>query len=127
MPIQTTALPRTIAAASTAVTIAAMRSRRPKCVITVSTHTSTVCWYTASPAMDGPLYARVSRGSGVPLGTQLVEQIRDAVRDGTLGDDDRLPSVRELAKNAGVNVSTARAVYARLEAEGVVRREHGRG
>jgi DNA-binding transcriptional regulator YhcF (GntR family) len=63
----------------------------------------------------------------VPLGTQLVEQIRDAVRDGKLGENDRLPSVRELAGSAGVNVNTARAVYARLEAEGVVRREHGRG
>jgi DNA-binding transcriptional regulator YhcF (GntR family) len=63
----------------------------------------------------------------VPLGTQLVEQIRAAVRDGRLAEHDRLPSVRELAGSAGVNVNTARAVYARLEAEGIVRREHGRG
>lgn len=77
--------------------------------------------------MDGRIEARVDRASGVPLGTQLFEQVRDAVADGRLRDGDRLPSVRELAQSAGVNVNTVRAVYARLEAAGVVRREHGRG
>ncbi|HEX6653471.1 MAG TPA: GntR family transcriptional regulator [Thermoleophilaceae bacterium] len=77
--------------------------------------------------MDEHLDARVNRTSGVPLGTQLVEQIRDAIAEGTLTDGDRLPSVRELARTAGVNVNTVRAVYARLEVEGIARREHGRG
>ena len=40
---------------------------------------------------------------------------------------DRLPSVRELADIAGVNVNTVRAVYARLESEGRVSSEQGRG
>jgi DNA-binding GntR family transcriptional regulator len=35
--------------------------------------------------------------------------------------------VRELASEAGVNVNTARAVYQRLENEGLVRSEQGRG
>jgi DNA-binding transcriptional regulator YhcF (GntR family) len=77
--------------------------------------------------MDGPVEARVDRASGVPLGTQLAEQIRTAVSGGRLRDGDRLPSVRELAHTAGVNVNTVRAVYARLEADGLVRSEHGRG
>jgi DNA-binding transcriptional regulator YhcF (GntR family) len=77
--------------------------------------------------MEGPIEARVDRASGVPLGTQLVDQIRASVADGRLSEGDRLPSVRELAETAHVNVNTVRAVYARLEAEGVVRREHGRG
>jgi DNA-binding transcriptional regulator YhcF (GntR family) len=77
--------------------------------------------------MDPRTDARVDRTSAVPLGTQLVEQIRASVADGRLSEGDRLPSVRELAETAGVNVNTVRAVYARLEAEGVVRREHGRG
>jgi len=77
--------------------------------------------------MDGSIDARVDRASGVPLGRQLVDQIRMSVSDGRLSDGDRLPSVRELAETARVNVNTVRAVYARLEAEGVVRREHGRG
>ena len=69
----------------------------------------------------------VDRRADVPLGTQLASRIRSAVRDGTLGPGDRLPSVRELAESAGVNVNTVRAVYARLESEGIVRSEQGRG
>jgi DNA-binding transcriptional regulator YhcF (GntR family) len=77
--------------------------------------------------MTDQLGARVDRASGVPLGTQLVEQIRAAVADGALAGGDRLPSVRELAESAGVNVNTVRAAYARLESDGVLRSEHGRG
>ena len=63
----------------------------------------------------------------MPLGAQLADRIRAAVESGPLTTGDRLPSVRELADVAGVNVNTARAVYARLESEGLVRSEQGRG
>src|SRR4051812_35826437 len=46
---------------------------------------------------------------------------------GELGAGARLPSVREMAAASGVNANTVRAVYARLEAEGLVATEHGRG
>jgi GntR family transcriptional regulator len=77
--------------------------------------------------MAGELDLSVDRGAEMPLGAQLAGRIREAVRDGTLGAGDRLPSVRELAEAAGVNVNTARTVYARLESDGIVRSEHGRG
>jgi DNA-binding transcriptional regulator YhcF (GntR family) len=77
--------------------------------------------------MEERLQGRVDRTSGVPLSTQLADQIRTEVADGRLKTGDRLPSVRELAETAGVNVNTVRAVYARLEAERLVRSEHGRG
>jgi DNA-binding transcriptional regulator YhcF (GntR family) len=77
--------------------------------------------------MDDSLQGRVDRTSGVPLGTQLVERIREAAAAGGLQEGERLPSVRELAERAGVNVNTVRAAYARLESEGIVRSEHGRG
>jgi GntR family transcriptional regulator len=69
----------------------------------------------------------VDRGARMPLGAQLAGRIRAAVGDGALTTGDRLPSVRELALAAGVNVNTARAVYARLESEGLVSSEQGRG
>jgi DNA-binding transcriptional regulator YhcF (GntR family) len=69
----------------------------------------------------------LDRSAGVPLGTQLAARIRAGVRDGSLSPDDQLPSVRALADAVGVNVNTVRAVYSRLEAEGVVRSEQGRG
>lgn len=77
--------------------------------------------------MGGDLDLRIDRDGELPLGAQLAERIRAAVEGRQLGPGDRLPSVRELAEAAGVNVNTARAVYARLESEGVVRSEHGRG
>jgi DNA-binding transcriptional regulator YhcF (GntR family) len=69
----------------------------------------------------------VDRRADVPLGTQLAGHIRAALRDGSLAPGDRLPSVRALAEDVGVNVNTVRSVYSRLEAEGVVRSEQGRG
>jgi GntR family transcriptional regulator len=69
----------------------------------------------------------VDRTAELPLGAQLAAGIRAAVRERNLEPGDRLPSVRDLAEAAGVNVNTVRAVYARLESEGLVRSEHGRG
>jgi GntR family transcriptional regulator len=69
----------------------------------------------------------VDRDAELPLGAQLAARIRMGVREGRLGAGDRLPSVRELAEAAAVNVNTVRSVYARLESEGLVRSEHGRG
>lgn len=40
---------------------------------------------------------------------------------------DRLPSLRQVAAEASVNVNTVRAVYARLEAAGTIVTEQGRG
>ena len=77
-----------------------------------------------SPLPEG-LRARVDRASDLPLGAQLARSLRDWI--GGAAPDTRLPSVRELAAAAGVNVNTARAVYQRLESEGLVRSEQGRG
>jgi DNA-binding transcriptional regulator YhcF (GntR family) len=69
----------------------------------------------------------VERGSDVPVGTQLAWKLRAAIASGALRPGDRLPAVRELAAAAGVNVNTARAVYARLADLAVIVSEHGRG
>jgi DNA-binding transcriptional regulator YhcF (GntR family) len=70
---------------------------------------------------------QLDRGSELPLGVQLAWHLRAAVAGGELKEGERLPSVREMAAASGVNANTVRAVYARLEAEGVVATEHGRG
>src|SRR3954453_19093676 len=76
---------------------------------------------------QGPPSIRLDRDSEVPLGVQLAWHLRAAMAAGELGSDARLPSVREMAAATGVNANTVRAVYARLEAEGLVATEHGRG
>jgi DNA-binding transcriptional regulator YhcF (GntR family) len=70
---------------------------------------------------------RVDRAAELPLGTQLTWKLRALITGGALAAGDRLPSVRELAVQAGVNVNTVRAVYGRLETEGTIRSEQGRG
>jgi DNA-binding transcriptional regulator YhcF (GntR family) len=69
----------------------------------------------------------VDRHSDVPLGTQLAWKLRTAIATGLLAPGERLPAVRELAGAADVNVNTVRSVYARLEEQGLVATEHGRG
>jgi DNA-binding transcriptional regulator YhcF (GntR family) len=69
----------------------------------------------------------IDRDSDVPLGTQLAWALRTAIATGELAAGAKLPSVRELALLAGVNVNTVRSVYARLEDEGLIGSEHGRG
>jgi DNA-binding transcriptional regulator YhcF (GntR family) len=69
----------------------------------------------------------VDRDSDLPLGTQLALTLQHQIASGRLAPGDRMPSVREAASAAGVNVGTVRAVYARLEADGLVRSEQGRG
>ena len=70
---------------------------------------------------------RVDRDAEVPLGTQLAWKLRRLIETGELGAGDRLPSVRDAAAAAGVNVNTVRSVYGRLEADGLVSSEQGRG
>jgi DNA-binding transcriptional regulator YhcF (GntR family) len=69
----------------------------------------------------------VDRDGGIPVGTQLTWQIQALITEGRLLPGEQLPSVRRLADAAGVNVNTIRSVYDRLEGEGFIRTEHGRG
>src|SRR3954451_10269961 len=73
------------------------------------------------------LAVKLDRATDVPLGTQLAWKLRGAIAAGRLAPGDRLPAVRELALEAGVNVNTVRAVYARLAEQGAIVSEHGRG
>jgi DNA-binding transcriptional regulator YhcF (GntR family) len=70
---------------------------------------------------------KIDRDSGVPVGTQLAWRLRSAIERGELGPGDRLPSLRDAASAAGVNVNTVRAAYAKLESAGVVTTDQGRG
>jgi len=69
----------------------------------------------------------VDRDSDLPLGAQLAQRLREAVADGSLPPGERAPSIRRLAEAVRVNPNTVRAVYHRLEEEGVLRSEQGSG
>ena len=80
-----------------------------------------------TPGHPNELDLRVDREGELPLGTQLAWKLRSLIGEGRLGPGDRLPSVREAAEAAGVNVNTVRSVYSRLERDGLVSSEQGRG
>jgi DNA-binding transcriptional regulator YhcF (GntR family) len=63
----------------------------------------------------------------VPVGLQLSWRLRALIRTGELEAGERLPSFRQLAEWAGVNVGTVRAVYEGLEQEGLVISRQGQG
>jgi GntR family transcriptional regulator len=69
----------------------------------------------------------VDRASEVALGTQLIWKLRALIARGVVPAGSRLPGVREVADVAGVNVNTVRSVYAKLEEQGLLVSEHGRG
>jgi DNA-binding transcriptional regulator YhcF (GntR family) len=69
----------------------------------------------------------LDRDAEVPLGTQLTWILRARVTGGDLLPGERLPGARELAAIVGVNVNTVRAVFARLEEEGLLTVAHGKG
>ena len=69
----------------------------------------------------------LSSASGVPFYRQIVDQIADMVRSGTLPPSSRLPSVRELARSLQVSLITIRRAYADLEAAGLLVRRRGHG
>ena len=55
-----------------------------------------------------------------PIYAQLVEQIKQEIVSGGFPPGQRLPSVRDLATEAGVNPNTMQRVLAELEREGLV-------
>ena len=62
----------------------------------------------------------VDRSTDVPLGHQVQEALRSAIRSGRLRSGERLPSTRQLADQLGVSRGLAVSVYEQLLAEGYV-------
>lgn len=69
----------------------------------------------------------VHPGSRVPIYAQVMEQLRMAVGTGKLRRGDKLPSIRGLANQLGVNPNTIAKAYMELEREGLVQSGQGRG
>ncbi|MFN8215599.1 MAG: GntR family transcriptional regulator [Solirubrobacterales bacterium] len=70
---------------------------------------------------------RLSKGTGVPVFRQIVEQIVYMIEMGQLNDGDRLPSSRMLADNLHVNRNTVARAYGELRERGLVFRQGRHG
>lgn len=62
-----------------------------------------------------------------PIFEQIKEQIIFLIQKGALNSGDKLPSIRSLASELGVNVNTVKRAFSDLEESGVVYSEAGRG
>jgi DNA-binding transcriptional regulator YhcF (GntR family) len=69
----------------------------------------------------------IDRDGEIPIGVQLAWALRARIGDGRLASGQRLPGLRELAEMVGINANTARAVYQRLEQEGLIDSRQGTG
>jgi GntR family transcriptional regulator len=70
---------------------------------------------------------RINPQSAEPIFEQIVFQVKGSVARGEMGQGDKLPSVRELAKELAVNPNTVIRAYEALERDGVVIRRQGAG
>jgi GntR family transcriptional regulator len=70
---------------------------------------------------------KIDRAGEIPIGVQLAWALRARIGDKRLAPGQRLPGLRELAEMLGINANTARAVYQRLEQEGLIDSRQGTG
>ncbi|MEM9378956.1 MAG: GntR family transcriptional regulator [Planctomycetota bacterium] len=73
------------------------------------------------------MHLRIEQNSGLPLGPQIVGQLKLAIASGRLVPGERLPGARDLAAELRVNFHTVRKAYGELEREGLLVSSRGRG
>jgi GntR family transcriptional regulator len=69
----------------------------------------------------------LNASSGVPAYLQLVEQVRQALRMGSLEVGEKLPTVKEVVAEVAINPNTVMKAYWELEHEGLVEGRQGVG
>lgn len=65
--------------------------------------------------------------SGLPIYTQIVNQVQAQVVSGNLKPGDQLPTVRALAEDLRVNFNTVARAYRLLDEERIISTQQGRG
>lgn len=65
--------------------------------------------------------------SGIPIYTQIVEQVKQQVVGGVLQPGDQLPTVRALAQELRVNFNTVARAYRLLDEANIISTQQGRG
>ena len=65
--------------------------------------------------------------NGIPIYQQIVQMMEIRIANGTYAPGERLPAVRDLALEAGVNPNTMQRAMAELDRSGLVRSERTNG
>jgi GntR family transcriptional regulator len=70
---------------------------------------------------------RIDNASDRPVYLQIVDRVKRDVALGRLVKDDKLPTVRQLAKQLAINPNTIAKAYRQLEQEGIIVTKPGAG
>ena len=73
------------------------------------------------------LILQIDFRSGLPIYTQIVNQVQAQVASGHLKPGDQLPTVRSLAEDLRVNFNTVARAYRLLDEERIISTQQGRG
>ncbi len=69
----------------------------------------------------------IDNKSGSPIYEQIYTQLKAQIISGVLGEDELLPSIRDLAKDLRISVITTKRAYDELAAEGFIYTVAGKG
>jgi GntR family transcriptional regulator len=73
------------------------------------------------------LMLQIDFRSGLPIYTQIVNQVQAQVASGVLAPGDQLPTVRALAEELRVNFNTVARAYRILDEARIISTQQGRG
>ena len=62
----------------------------------------------------------IDNKSNLPIYDQIYTQIKNQIINGSLNEDEALPSIRNLAKDLRISVITTKRAYDELEKEGFI-------
>ncbi|MBO4310699.1 MAG: GntR family transcriptional regulator [Lachnospiraceae bacterium] len=69
----------------------------------------------------------INNSSMVPIYMQLIMQVKSQIADGTVKENEMLPSVRSLSRDLNISALTVKKAYDELESDGFVVTVHGKG
>lgn len=69
----------------------------------------------------------ISNSSKLPIYEQIVNSIKEAIISGELEPNEKLPSIRSLAKDLNISVITTKRAYEELEKQGFIETVGGKG
>ncbi len=81
----------------------------------------------SAEAWMNQLAVEIRQSSGIPIYFQLEKQIRLLIRRGLLTPGQTLPTVRQLARDLGINIHTVSRVYRDLQHQGLLVLRRGVG
>ena len=103
------------------------RKTRKIMIIPVDTSALRKLLYYLPSTQGAAMICQIDTNNGIPIYEQICRQVKFAIANGSLLVGEHIPSVREMATSAAVNVNTVARSYRDLQAQGVLVSIRGTG